>query len=39
LFSTNTAPKTNYSSVGNKPPTPNVSLTSEQKAFQPPAVR
>lgn len=42
LFSSSmkgTAPKTNYSSVGTKPPTPNVSLTSAQQATQPPVVR
>ena len=31
--------KTNYTSVGTKPPTPNVTLTSAQKALPPPVVR
>jgi len=31
--------KTDYSSVGTTPPTPNVSLTSAQKALPPPVVR
>lgn len=31
--------KTNYSSVGTTPPTPNVALTSAQKALSPPVVR
>jgi hypothetical protein len=34
-----TAPKTNYTSVGNKPPTPNVSLTVGQQNLPPPVVR
>lgn len=42
LFSSSmkgTAPKANYTSVGTKPPTPNVSLTAGQQAIQPPVVR